>query len=84
IGPRKGGGMSVYFEDITECTQAEVRLTRQIAVLAGSARIFHRGLTCETEKELGEMCLPLRVPVQLPAQGVRVGVFFVSSAPTGS
>ena len=43
--------------DITERKLAEERTTRQNAVLSGIARIFRETLTCQTEEELGRVCL---------------------------
>ena len=41
--------------DLHRC--AEERIIRQNAVLAGIARIFREALTCQTEEELGRVCL---------------------------
>lgn len=43
--------------DITERKQAEEENRRQSAILEGINRIFEEALTCETEKELGQVCL---------------------------
>jgi PAS domain S-box-containing protein len=43
--------------DITERKRAEERTVRQNAVLSGIARIFQEALTCQTEEELGHVCL---------------------------
>jgi PAS domain S-box-containing protein len=43
--------------DITERKITEQTLVRQKALLSGIARIFHEALTCETEEELGEVCV---------------------------
>jgi PAS domain S-box-containing protein len=43
--------------DITVRKQAEYQLSRQKAILEGINCIFHKALTCETEEELGQVCL---------------------------
>jgi PAS domain S-box-containing protein len=46
-----------FRSDITERAITEQTLVRQKALLSGIARIFHEALTCQTEEELGEVCL---------------------------
>ncbi len=43
--------------DITELKRAEARIRQQNAALAGINSIFHAGLTCDTEEQLGRACL---------------------------
>jgi PAS domain S-box-containing protein len=43
--------------DITERKITEQTLLRQKALFSGIARILHEALTCQTEEELGEVCL---------------------------
>ena len=43
--------------DITTRKQAEDKLRRQTAMLAGINRVFREALTCKTEEELGVTCL---------------------------
>ena len=45
--------------DVTARKRAEERATRQDAVIAGIARIFHEALTCHTDADLGRACLAL-------------------------
>lgn len=55
--------------------QAEERIARQRAVLSGSARLFREALTCQTEEELGRVCLAVAEEVtqskSAPATGPR-------------
>jgi PAS domain S-box-containing protein len=46
-----------FGSDITEREITERTLVRQKALLSGIGRIFHEALTCQTEEELGEVCL---------------------------
>ena len=43
--------------DITEQKRAEERLRQRTAILEGINRIFQEALTCQSEEELGIMCL---------------------------
>jgi PAS domain S-box-containing protein len=43
--------------DVTKLKMAEETLVRQKALLSGIARIFHETLTCQTEEQLGRVCL---------------------------
>jgi PAS domain S-box-containing protein len=44
-------------QDITERKQAEERIQRQNAILTGINQIFQKAITCQTEEELGRVCL---------------------------
>ena len=48
--------VGIHF-DLSERKEAEERVLRQNAILRAINRIFHRALTCETEEELGKVCL---------------------------
>jgi PAS domain S-box-containing protein len=50
-------GMATITREITEGKRAERRIRRQNAVMEGNNRILREALTCETEEELGQMCL---------------------------
>lgn len=43
--------------DLRERRRAEDRIVRQNTILTGLTNIFRKALTCETEEELGRMCL---------------------------
>ncbi len=49
--------MGSIFTDVTDRRRAEERTRRQNATLAGIARILREALTCETEEDLGRVCL---------------------------
>jgi PAS domain S-box-containing protein len=51
------GSIAAFGSDITEHKIIEQTLLRQKALLLGISRIFHEALTCQTEEELGEVCL---------------------------
>ncbi len=55
--PSEGGGLSVFFEDITERKRADKALERHSAVLAGINRVLALGLGDESEEQLCEACL---------------------------
>ncbi|MGE5798283.1 MAG: PAS domain S-box protein, partial [Ignavibacteria bacterium] len=55
--PREGGGISVYFSDITERKNAEKKMIRQTSVLYGINKIFQSSFSAGTVKELGILCL---------------------------
>ncbi len=55
--PREGGGISVYFQDITERKNAEKRMLQQTTVLFGINKIFESALSTGTKEELGRICL---------------------------
>jgi hypothetical protein len=55
--PREGGGISVYFQDITERKNAEKRMLQQTTVLYGINKIFESALSTGTKEELGRICL---------------------------
>jgi len=44
-------------QDITETRQARDKILRQSVLLDGINRVFRRALTCETEYEVGSICL---------------------------
>ena len=50
-------GAVATFKDITEQKQADSIIHHQNAVLNGINRIFQEALTCDTEEELGTVCL---------------------------
>ncbi len=50
-------GVVLVFRDVTATRLAEQRSRRQNAVLAGIARILQEALTCQTEEDLGRVCL---------------------------
>jgi PAS domain S-box-containing protein len=55
--PREGGGMSVYFEDITERKQNTEKIRQQNTLLQAINRILEATLAAATEEELGGTCL---------------------------
>ncbi len=58
------------FLDITDRRTAEESLRRRTAVLEGINRIFQKALDCETEEELGELCLEVAEEVTSSRFGV--------------
>ncbi len=50
-------GLVVVFSDITERKRAEEKIKRHNAILNGISVIFKTALTCDTEEELGRVCL---------------------------
>ncbi len=50
-------GIAIYSVDITEHELAAENIRQQNAILAGINRIFQEAITCETEEELGKVCL---------------------------
>ena len=48
---------AVLLEDISERKKAEEKIQLQNRVLEGINRIFERAISCETEEELGDLCL---------------------------
>jgi PAS domain S-box-containing protein len=51
------GYANLYGTNISELKQSERRTAEQNSLLKGISQIFHEALTCETEKELGSVCL---------------------------
>jgi len=49
----------VIFDDITKRKRAEEEVRRRIAILDGINRIFQEALACQTEEELGRICLAI-------------------------
>ncbi len=69
----RGGSVSHYigsFLDITDRKRAEESLHRRTAVLEGINRIFQKALDCETDEELGELCLEVAEEVTSSRFGV--------------
>jgi PAS domain S-box-containing protein len=50
------GGV-IGWQDIAERKRAEERMVRQNALLKGIAQVFKEALSCQTEEELGAVCL---------------------------
>ena len=56
FSPRKGF-FACTFADITERKRAEDKVSHQTQVLAGINRIFREALNCDSEEQLGRLCL---------------------------
>jgi signal transduction histidine kinase/CheY-like chemotaxis protein len=53
----KPNHFATVFLDITERKQAEEKTLRHAKLLAGMSRVFQEAITCESEEELGIVCL---------------------------
>ncbi|MBJ6725799.1 GAF domain-containing protein [Geomesophilobacter sediminis] len=56
-GPQGTPRFSFLIENITERKRDEEKIRRQNRVLEGFGRIFSAALSCDTEEELGQVCL---------------------------
>ncbi len=58
VTPFPGEGYAnVYGRDITERRRAEEKISRQNKIQEATNQVFQKALTCDTEQELGRMCL---------------------------